>query len=120
MFYGTALADAFITKYRSAHDTIAWAFRALVEYPDQAYESFTDLRKKGNNKNIVRLYGKELAQLIESCDWYDEMVKVRDEIVHHNLKSRGFMDSRILFQITKLDKKKKRFVEPDQYSRSDD
>ena len=39
------------------------------------------------------------------------MVKVRDEIVHHNLKSRGFMDSLILFQITKLDKKKKRFVD---------
>lgn len=46
MYYGTALADAFITKYRSSYDTIAKAFSALTKYPDQAYTSFTDLVRR--------------------------------------------------------------------------
>jgi hypothetical protein len=110
MYYGTALADAFITKYRSAYDTIAKAFRALAKYPDQAYGSFTDLRNEKYNDNILRVYCKDLAHLIQSCDWYDQMLKARDDIVHYNLKSSGFMHSRILFQITQWDKEEKRFV----------
>lgn len=110
MLYGTALADAFITKYRSAYDTIAMAFRALTKSPDEAYLSFTDLRNVNNNKNILRVYGNDLTQLIRECDWYDLLVTVRDEIVHRSLKSKGFMHARILFQITKLDRNKNQLV----------
>jgi hypothetical protein len=111
MFYGTALADAFITKYRSAYDTIA---KALIEIRSDRGRpprpSFTELREVCTEEEFVRILGDNLAHLIQSCDWYDQVLKARDDIVHYNLKSSGFMHSRILFQITKWDKEKKRFV----------
>jgi hypothetical protein len=111
MLYGTALADTFITKYRSAYDTIA---NALIEIrSDRGHpprRSFTELRKVCTEEEFVMILGDNLAHLIQSCDWYDQVLKARDYIVHYSLKSSGFMHSRILFQINKWDKEKKRFV----------
>ena len=101
MQYGTVLADAFLTRYGSAYDTIAKTFREISKFPDQAPESFSDLRNKNKKDNNVRLFGKDLADLIQYCDWYDQIKEVREEIVHRNAKTNGFMASRILFQVTK-------------------
>jgi hypothetical protein len=111
MKYGAVLADAFLTRYRSTYDTIAKAFCAISKYPNQAPESFTDLRNKDKNDNNVRLFGKELARLIQDCDWYDQMVEVRDDVVHRNAITSGFMASKILFQVTKRFKNKIDFPE---------
>jgi hypothetical protein len=54
----------------------------------------------------VKIYGENLAQLIESCDWFDQTKKVRDGIVHHNFNTSGCMHTRILSQVTKRDKNK--------------
>jgi hypothetical protein len=55
--------------------------------------------------------GERLANLIrQSRDWYDDLLDVRDDIVHEHVKSSGFMADRILFQINKWDKEEKRFV----------
>ena len=99
MYYGTALADAFITKYRSSYDTIAKAFSALTKYPNQAYTSFTDLREEKYKDNILRLYGDDLAHLIQLCDWYNPLLEARNKLVHHNFQVMGFLFPRILFQI---------------------
>jgi hypothetical protein len=102
MLYGTALADAFITKYRSSYDTIAKALIEIRTDPGHPPEAkFTKLRKKCKEDKYVKILGEDLAHLIQLCDWYDPMLDVRDDIVHHNLKSSGFMADRILFQVTK-------------------
>lgn len=104
MFYGTALADAFITKYRSAYDTIAKALVEIVRDRGQPPSpSFTELRKICTEDKYVKILGEDLARLIKSCDWYDPLLDARDGIVHENLQSRGFLHPRIFFQIYKKD-----------------
>ena len=100
MYYGTALADAFITKYRSSYDTIG---KALIEIRrDRGHsprQSFTELRKICNENEDVEILGEDLARLIQSCDWYNPLLDVRDEIVHRNLQVMGYLFPRILFQV---------------------
>lgn len=59
MYYGTALADAFMTKYRSSYDTIG---KALIEIRrDQGHRpkaSFTKLRKICIKTKVLRSWAK--------------------------------------------------------------
>jgi hypothetical protein len=104
MLYGTALADSFLTKYRSSYDTIAKAIIVIRRDPGhKPRESFTELHdicEEDYNKG-VRILDEHLTKLIQSCDWYKPMLDARDGIVHENLQSSGFMHPRILFQIYK-------------------
>jgi hypothetical protein len=103
--YGTALADAFITKYRSTYDTIAKALIEIIR--DRGLPpspSFTELREICTEGKYVKILGEDLACLIQLCDWYDPMLKARDGIVHYNLSSSGFLHPRVLFQIYTKDK----------------
>jgi hypothetical protein len=106
MLYGGVLADAFLTRYRSPYDTIAKTFKEIAKHPAYAPTLFSLLRKKCRKVNNVKIYGENLAHLIESCDWFDQTKKVRDGIVHGNFNTSGFMHARILFQVTKRDKNK--------------
>lgn len=106
MLYGGVLADAFLTRYRSTYDTIAKTFKEITKHHPYAPTSFSLLRKKCRKANNVKIYGENLARLIESCDWFDQTKKVRDGIVHDNFNTGGFMHARILFQVTKRDKNK--------------
>ncbi len=106
MLYGGVLADAFLTRYRSSYDTIAKAFREIARHPAYAPASFSLLRKECRKANNVKIYGDDLARLIESSDWFDQTKKVRDGIVHDNFQTSGFMHSRILFQVSKPHKTK--------------
>jgi hypothetical protein len=104
MQYGSALADAFITKYRSAYDTIARALVEIIRDRGQPPKpSFTELREICTEDKYVKILGDDLARLIQSCDWYDPLLKARNGIVHYNLGSSSFMHHRILFQIHAVD-----------------
>jgi hypothetical protein len=100
MYYGTALADAFMTKYRSSYDTIG---KALIEIRrDQGHRpkaSFTKLRKICNKDEGVEILGQDLVHLIQLCDWYNPLLEARNKLVHHNFQVMGFLFPRILFQI---------------------
>jgi hypothetical protein len=109
--YGIVLVDAFLTRYRSTYDTIAKTFREIAKYPKEAPQSFSDLRNPDQKENILRLFGNDLADLLKCCDWYDQITCVRDEVVHRNAITSGFMASRILFQVSKRFKNKINFPE---------
>ena len=105
MHYGTALADAFIAKYRSSYDTIAKAIIEVRRDPGRRPRaSFTELRKICKGAGGKEIMGEDLARLVQLCDWYDPMLKARDGIIHDNLTSSGFMHPRIFFQIYNYDK----------------
>ena len=108
MYYGAALADAFITKYRSSYDTIAKALIEIIRDRGRPpRHSFTELRKICNEDKGIGKLGQDLAHLIQSCDWYDPLVYARDKIVHENLQVIGFLYPRILFQIYAKDENNK-------------
>ena len=101
MLYGGVIADAFLTRYRSSYDTIANAFREIARNPAYAPASFSLVRKECRKANNMKIYGDDLASLIESSEWFDQTKKVRDGIVHDNFQTIGFMHPRILFQVSK-------------------
>jgi hypothetical protein len=104
MLYGGILADAFLTRYRSTYDTVAKAFKEIMRDPGHAPKlSFSVFRELCNKEeeDCMKKFGKDLARLIQSCDWFDKIKFVRDGVVHYNFKTSGFMADRILFQVTK-------------------
>jgi hypothetical protein len=101
MRYGTITADGFLIRYRSAYDTIAKAIGKVSKSPEEAPDSFTALRNKDKVDKRLKVLGPDLMGLVQNCDWYDEMVTIRDEILHHNAQTRGFAAEKILFQVMK-------------------
>ncbi len=101
MRYGTITVDAFLTRYRSAYDTIANAIGKVSKFPEQAPDSFTALRSKDQMDKRLKILGPELMGLVQNCDWYDEMVDIRDKILHYNAQTSGFAAEEILFQVMK-------------------
>lgn len=100
MEFGSVLADAFITRYRSSYDTIAWAFKEIARHPGNVSPKFAELRKVSDEDEYVRNLGDKLANLIQSVDWFDQIKDLRDRIIHYNFKTGGFMAPIILFQVT--------------------
>jgi hypothetical protein len=68
MLYGGVPADAFLTGYRSTYDTIAKTFKEIAKHPAYALTSFSLLHKTCGKANNEKIYGENLAHLIESCD----------------------------------------------------
>jgi hypothetical protein len=60
-----------------------------------------DLHKSAKKDRSLRLFGEDLAHLIQRCDRYDQITEVRDEIIHKNAQTCVFADSSILLQVTK-------------------
>lgn len=52
MVYGSALADAFITKYRSSYDTIAGALKQIANHPESVLPKFRDLRRHASKMKV--------------------------------------------------------------------
>jgi hypothetical protein len=102
MLYSGVLADAFLVRYRSTYDTITKAFKVIMRDPGHAPKlSFSKFREICEKDEYVKIFGKSLARLIQSCEWFDQITDVRNGIVHYNFKTSGFMADRILFQVTK-------------------
>lgn len=106
MEYGSVIADAFITRYRSSYDSIGWAFKELANQPGSISPKFKELRDayKEDEDEFVKNLGEDLANLIKFCDWFDQIKDVRDAIIHYDFNTSGFMASRILFQVSKWSK----------------
>lgn len=70
MEYGSVIADAFITRYRSSYDSIGWAFKELANQPGSISPKFKELRDayKEDEDEFVKNLGEDLANLIKSCD----------------------------------------------------
>ena len=92
----------FYVDYRSLFDFIAKAIGLVSDSPGQIpKKSFNDLKKWiENNPNRVEKLGKDLADVVMSCDWFEDLKNVRDSILHKGDLVLVFPDKdKILFQI---------------------
>ena len=93
--------NLFHVEFRSIFDHLAKIIRYASDSPGQIPQSFNDLKKwvTKSDKNVQKL-GKDLAQVVLSCGWFDDLKEVRDSIVHDGgltfiVPKKG----RILFQV---------------------
>lgn len=93
--------DLFHVEFRSVFDYLAKIIKRISDFPDQVKDgSFTELRnwviKPGNDQKI----GKDLAQLVNSCYWFENIKEIRESIVHRGGFTIVFPEkNRILFQV---------------------
>lgn len=91
--------DLFYVQYRSLFDQLAKIISLLSRRPEIIpSKSFFDLLKwvRTNSAKI----DDQLVQLVVSCDWFLDMRKVRDSIVHRDGQALVFLEkNRILFQV---------------------
>jgi hypothetical protein len=93
--------DLFHIEVRSAFDYVAKIVRLVSDSPGQVPDkSFRRLKNwvaKGNNASRV---GKDLAEFVLCCDWFDDLRDTRDTLVHRGGFTLAFPEKkRILFQV---------------------
>ena len=101
--------DVFHIEVRSIFDYLERIIQKVSDHPDNVTDKgFNDLRnwlldKKSEVKkeNVERL-GEDLANLVLSVDWFDDIKNVRDETLHRGADTMVFPEKgRILFQVSK-------------------
>ena len=101
--------DLFHVELRSIFDYLEKIIQKVADYPENVPDKgFNDLRNwlldPENNvkeENVKRL-GKDLADLVLSVDWFNDLKNIRDISVHQGGMTIVFLEKdRILFQIWK-------------------
>lgn len=107
MSYAGYDIDRFHLEIRSIFDYIAEIIMKVSDNPKNIRgegRSFNKLKKwlaKDNGKNS-QILGNDLAVLVLSADWFDDIKKVRDESVHNGGFTAVFPEGEmILFQVLK-------------------
>lgn len=103
-FFGSADIDLFFIKYRSIFDNIAQMITAtLNQKPDHAPHSFNELLSwldKTNNKGLL---DDKYVQLVKSCDWFQYVRSIRDNIEHYAAETVVSENTEsILFKVSSL------------------
>ena len=103
MKYAAIDIDMFHLQIRSIFDYISKILRRIANYPEQVPDkSFHRLRewlKKDKDKNEQKL-GKDLTSYVLSCDWFEEICNIRDEVIHRGGFTIAFpMQYTIMFNI---------------------
>jgi hypothetical protein len=63
----------------------------------QSFRALKDWVVKKRNSEII---GSDLAKLVHSCNWFDDLKELRESIVHYGAQTLVFLEKdRILFQI---------------------
>jgi hypothetical protein len=93
--------DLFHFSIRSVFDSAA---RLIVEAsggPGQAPKTFTKLRNwLLNNPDRQTRFGEDLAEVIISCEWFEPLRDIRDDIVHESAEILTFQEpGKILFML---------------------
>ncbi len=86
---------------RSLFDEVSAMASRLAARKGTVPESFDGLKKwlSKNARNKSEL-GLELAEAVGSCDWFEEMREVRDDLVHRSAQTIVFLEQRqVLFQV---------------------
>lgn len=110
MSYASCDIDFFHIIIRSIFDYLAKIMKRVANQPEQVPdEGFNDLKnwliKEGipDNDNLQRV-GKELANIVLSCEWFDDIKNIRDLNIHQGGFTITFPEkskNRILFQVYK-------------------
>jgi len=101
--------DVFHIEIRSIFDYLGKVIQRVSDHPENVPDKgFNDLSnwlvdEKGNpKKENVERFGEDLAKLVLSVDWFDDIKNVRDETLHRGADTMVFPEKgRILFQISK-------------------
>lgn len=104
MSYAGCDIDLFHIEVRSVFDYLAKVIKRVSDRPEQVPDEGFNVLKTWSAKsddNVKRL-GKDLAELVFSVDWFDDLKNVRDVSVHQGGMTLVFLEKdRILFQILK-------------------
>ena len=104
MGYAACDIDLFYIEMRSIFDYVAKVIVRISDKPQEIPDgSFNELRnwllKKQDNPKTL---GEDLANLVRSANWFEELKKVRDTNVHQGGTTLVFLEKdRILFQTSK-------------------
>lgn len=98
--------DLFHIELRSIFDYLSKTLTILSNNPDQVRgrgKSFNQLYNWLNsNPNNILIFGKELANLVLSCNWFYDIKDLRDLKTHYGGYSLVFIhENRILLQVYK-------------------
>lgn len=102
MSFAASDIDLFHVEFRSIFDYLAKIISLISDSPGQSRgKSFEKLKgwlaKSSNNSKKL---GEDLAQLVRSCAWFDELRRVRDSIIHKGGFTLVFPEKdKILFQL---------------------
>jgi len=92
--------DLFHVQYRSLFNRIAKIIGLLTGRPGTLPESFRRLRNWIRKPENAGRIDNDLAEFVASCDWFLELMSVRDSIVHRAGRTIVFPEkNRILFQV---------------------
>ncbi len=99
--FATADIDYFHVEFRSIFDYVAQIIRDTGNKPGQIPDSFRELQQwlNKNPGNRARV-GEELAEVVESVDWFPDIQNLRDSMIHKGAFTLVFLDPEegILFQ----------------------
>ncbi|MCL5949810.1 MAG: hypothetical protein M1490_04975 [Candidatus Bathyarchaeota archaeon] len=102
MNYAQCDIDLFHVEMRSIFDYIARVVKIVSKHPQGIPQSFNDLRKWLKKPENTLKVGEDLAKLILSADWFEQLKNVRDVNIHFGGMTLVFLEKdRILFQTYK-------------------
>ena len=101
MFFAASDIVAFHVFLRCLFDEVAGMVREMATKPGVVPESFHDIQrwlgKRVANRGVL---GEELADAITSCDWFEDVRELRDDLLHRGARTIVFPErGRILFQV---------------------
>jgi hypothetical protein len=104
MPYAGCDIDLFHIEVRSVFDYLAKVIKRVSDQPKQVPDEGFNVLKTwlAKSDNNAKRLGKDLAELVFSVDWFDDIKNVRDANVHQGGMTLVFLEKdRILFQILK-------------------
>jgi hypothetical protein len=90
MFFASSDVSSFLTNVRSLFDHLGRAIRAAAPQPRGVPQySFNDLRKWSlrNDLDQVSQLGARQHELVVQCDWFDDLKRLRDDLVHEDAQT---------------------------------
>jgi hypothetical protein len=98
--FATTDIDYFHVEFRSIFDYVAKIIGDITNKPGQITDSFHRLQERLNKPGNRARLGEELANLVDSVDWFPDIQGLRDSMIHKGAFTLVFLDPEegILFQ----------------------
>jgi hypothetical protein len=100
LLFAAADISFFYIEFRSIFDYLAKVIGEISDLPDQIPSSYEKLENWIIKSDNAKKLDNELAQIVQSCTWFDETKEIRDSVVHRGATTLVFRErSKILFQV---------------------